>query len=194
MPATPSDPSVPLEQHLPYLRVLAELELGLSDPLRRRVDPSDVVQETLLKARLAVDKDPGRFAEISGDRRMAWLRKILVNTLANLRRDHRAARRDLRRERALQARVDESSVRLVSLAVSREPSPSQCAIREESVRQVATALLRLPPDQRRAVILQRLRGLPIATIAEDLGRSKDAVAGLIRRGLERLESELGETA
>ena len=46
--------------------------------------------------------------------------------------------------------------------------------------------MQLPDDQRRAVELHHLQGLPSAEIAVRLGRTEIAVAGLLRRGLKKL--------
>jgi RNA polymerase sigma-70 factor (ECF subfamily) len=52
------------------------------------------------------------------------------------------------------------------------------------------ALEELPADQREAVRLRHLEGLPLAEIADRLGRSEDAVAGLLKRGMRTLRERL----
>ena len=77
-----------------YLKLLAELEMG--SELAPRLDPSDLVQETLLKAYRSRDQ----FRGASDEAYLAWLRVILSNTLGTALRHHHRNRRDLRREGA----------------------------------------------------------------------------------------------
>ena len=56
--------------------------------------------------------------------------------------------------------------------------------------QVLTAVHRLPEAQREAVELHHLRGLSLAELAGQLGRSEGAVAGLLHRGIKRLRKLL----
>src|SRR5262245_38808285 len=100
-PPTP-DPS--LERCRDYLLLLARLQL---DPgLRGVLDPSDVVQQTLLKAHAKRDQFRGG----SEGELLAWLRTILAHHLADLARKHAPRLRG--RERALEAALGESSLRL----------------------------------------------------------------------------------
>jgi RNA polymerase sigma-70 factor (ECF subfamily) len=48
----------------------------------------------------------------------------------------------------------------------------------------------LPDDQRLAVELHHLRDTPVAEIAAHLGRTEASVAGLLRRGLQKLRELL----
>jgi RNA polymerase sigma-70 factor (ECF subfamily) len=48
----------------------------------------------------------------------------------------------------------------------------------------------LPPDQQRVVELHHLQGLPVAEVADQMGRSKPAVVGLLFRGLKKLRQLL----
>jgi RNA polymerase sigma-70 factor (ECF subfamily) len=54
------------------------------------------------------------------------------------------------------------------------------------------ALAALPENQRRAIELHHLEGLPLAEIAQQLGTTKAAVAGLLHRGLKALRARLEE--
>ena len=74
------------------------------------------------------------------------------------------------------------------------PSPSQRAERNEQLVQLAEALSRLPELQREALLLRHCQGWALADIARHLGRTRAAVASLLRRGLEQLREHLGEGA
>src|SRR5688572_5721283 len=134
------------ERYRSYLLLLARLRL---DPrLRGKLDPSDVVQETLARAHANEGQLRGRGeAEVA-----AWLRQILANQLAaEARRYLQAGKRDASLERSLEAELGQSSARLGALLAAEQSSPSERAIRQEQLLLLAAALERLPGDQRRAV-------------------------------------------
>ena len=170
-----------------YLRLLAGVQL---DPrLRGKLDPSDVVQETLARAH----EKAGQFRGATDAERAAWLRQILANQLAAAVRRHLAAgKRDAGRERSLHAALEDSSARLEALLAAEQTSPSDRAVRHEELRRLAEALTALPEDQRRAVELHHLQGLSLAEVGKRLGRSREAVAGLVFRGLKHLRTHLAE--
>jgi RNA polymerase sigma-70 factor, ECF subfamily len=60
----------------------------------------------------------------------------------------------------------------------------------EGVDAVGTALAALPEDQRKVVVLRHLVGLSPGEIAEQLGRSENAIHGLHHRGRRALQREL----
>lgn len=170
------------ERFRPYLRLLAERQLG--ERLGRRLDPSDIVQETFLEAH----RDFKRFQGSSPAELAEWLRAILDHNLAQAIRDHAlAAKRAIGREQSL-ADAD-GTVQWLDPA-SADSSPSQRAMRGENAVRLALALERLPADQREAVRLRHLEGWPLARIAERMDRSLVATAGLIKRGLQALREYL----
>jgi RNA polymerase sigma-70 factor, ECF subfamily len=59
-------------------------------------------------------------------------------------------------------------------------------MRHEQMLELAAALAELPDDQRTAVELHHLEGFSLIEVGEQMQRSKEAVAGLIFRGLKRL--------
>ncbi len=175
-----------LEAYRDYLRLLARLQL---DPrLRQRVDPSDVVQQTMLQAFQALPQFRGQ----TDQELAAWLRQILARTLAHQLRDQRRARRDPARERSLQADLDTSSHRLETWLAAEQSSPSQQLQRSEQLLRLAQALQALPETQREAVILHYWQGWALADIARHLARTPAAVAGLLHRGLVQLRGLLQE--
>jgi RNA polymerase sigma-70 factor (ECF subfamily) len=58
---------------------------------------------------------------------------------------------------------------------------------------LAEALGRLPEAQREALVLQHWKGCSLAEIAEQMGRTRTAVAGLLKRGLSQLRVEMQES-
>ena len=78
-----------LERFREYLKLLARVNLG--DQVRSKLDPSDIVQQTLLEAhRKRLQFRGTTEAEMAG-----WLRQLLACTLADaVRALGRAARRD----------------------------------------------------------------------------------------------------
>ncbi len=174
------DDSAALELYRAYLHLLARLQLDRR--LQAKVDASDIVQQTLLQAIRGANEFRGRTdAEMA-----AWLRQILAHNLAGAIRDLGRQRRDVRRERPIQADVERSSARLESWLAADQTSPSQRAVRGEQAVQLADALADLPDAQREALTLHHLQEWTLDQIAGHLGRSPAAVAGLIKRGLRTL--------
>jgi len=173
-----------LERYRDYLRLLARLQI---DPrLRARLDPSDVVQQTLLQAHQGLDQFRGESdAELS-----AWLRAILSRVLANALRDQVRARRDVGREQSLQEAIEQSSLRLEAWLASEESSPSVRADRNERLLRLTAALAELPESQREALTMHYLQGRSLADVGAALGRTPAAVMGLVHRGLKGLRTRL----
>ena len=174
-----------LERYRGYLRLLARLHL---DPrLRPKLDPSDVVQQTLLQAVQGLNDFRGKSpAELQ-----AWLRQILARNLAMAVRDLGRQKRDAGREQALDAALAASSSRLDGWLAAEQSSPSQQAVRHEDALRLAEALEQLPEAQCEALVLQHWQGWSLADIGRHLGRSPEAVAGLLKRGLKQLREILG---
>lgn len=173
-----------LEPYRDYLRLLARLHLDRR--LRAKLDPSDLVQQTLLEAY----RDMHAWEDHSPEERAAWLRRILAHNLANAIRDFTRAKRDVSRERSLQEELDQSSARLDALLPDPGASPSQQAQRNEHLLRLAHALIELPEAQREAIILRHYENWSLEAISEHLGRSPAAVAGLLHRGLKTLRQQL----
>jgi RNA polymerase sigma-70 factor (ECF subfamily) len=173
----------PVEDYRDYLHLLARLQL---DPrLQGKVDPSDVVQQTLVKAHQYRDQFRGASAaELAG-----WLRRILANTLVDAARKFG---REIDLVHSLEQAVHDSSARLEGWLAAEQSSPSEIAQRQEMLLRLAGALARLPDDQRTAVELHHLRDGSVAEIASVMGRTEAAVAGLLRRGLKRLRELMQE--
>jgi RNA polymerase sigma-70 factor, ECF subfamily len=175
-----------LERYRDDLHLLARLQLDAR--LRGKVDLSGVVQQTLLEAHQARQSRADSETPTT-----VWLRRILANNLTDEVRRLTAAVRDVDRERSLDQALEASSARLADFLHADQSSPSQHAQREEELARLAAALARLPDDQRTAIELHHLQGLPLADVAAQLERGKGATAALLFRGLKKLRQLLGET-
>jgi RNA polymerase sigma-70 factor (ECF subfamily) len=169
-----------LELHRGYLRALAQRELG--GGLAARVDASDLVQQTCLSAY----RNFPQFHEQEVGKFGAWLRRIHERNINDAVRAAKAARRAVDKEQPLDAHWQEAIV------FSQEPSPSGRAMAGEQAVMLALAMEDLPKDQREAVRLRHLEGLRLAEIADRLGRSEEAVAGLLKRGMLKLRKWLND--
>ncbi len=173
-----------LDRFRDYLRLLARLHL---DPrLRAKLDPSDIVQQTLLQAHRARDQVRAQ----SDGELAAWLRQILARNLAQAVREFARNKRDVGREQSLEQALGESSARLDRWLAAEQSSPSERAVRNEDALRLAVALEQLPEAQRDALVLQHWQGWSLAEIGQHLNRSPAAVAGLIKRGLKQLRQLL----
>jgi RNA polymerase sigma-70 factor (ECF subfamily) len=175
-----------LEAYRGRLRTLAERKLR--GPVAARVDASDVVQQTFLEAHQCF----GQFLGHKEPELVAWLETILRHTVAKTIRDTLLQKRDVRRERPLQAvfPVDPEAEPQLDAGQS---TPSYVAKRNEDADRLVRALQALPRDQQEAVKLRHLEGRSLADIARHLGRTEAATAGLIRRGLQALRKRLPRT-
>ena len=170
----------PLEGYRDYLRLLARTQLG--PRLQAKLDASDVAQQAILQAHQA----RGQFRGTTEAEKLAWLRAILASVLAAAARRFEARARDVARERSLERDLQLSSSRLECLFAADQTSPSQGAVRAEELLRLAAALTRLSEDQRQVVELHHLKGLPVAEVAEQMGRTRAAVVGLLFRGVKKL--------
>src|SRR5947207_11109500 len=122
-----------------YLQAVAEREL---DPeLRAKGGASDLVQETFLEAH----KD---FAQFQGDTEealLAWLRRMLLNNLANFRRRYRGTGKR-RAGREIDLAAGDSSRPAVEGFPTDALTPSRCLIAAEGDGEMHRALARLTAD------------------------------------------------
>jgi RNA polymerase sigma-70 factor (ECF subfamily) len=169
-----------------YLMLLARAHLGPQQ--RAKVDPSDIVQQTLLDAHRKLDQFRGSTeAEMAG-----WLRKMLSCRVTDAFRAVGRKKRDAALERSLDPQLDETCSRLEVWLEAVQTSPSGKACRNEQLVQLAQAMARLPQSQRDAIELHHLHGLSLRDTAEQLGCTGGAVVGLLRRGLVKLRELLAE--
>ena len=171
-------------QHRDRLR--RSIAVRLNRRLAARLDPSDLVQDVLIKAHQ-------QLAGYLRDRPLpfyAWLRHIATQRLIDAHRKHfLAQRRSVLREEA-PALPGESVAELADLLVSSLSTPSKQLIREELQARVRQALLALGERDREVLVMRHLEEMAMAEIAAVLGISEGAVKVRHLRALKRLHKAL----
>ena len=173
-----------LEACRAYLQLIAAEE---TDPtLCRKIDPTDLVQQTFLEALRDFSKFQGEPEEL-----LRWMRRLLLNNLANLRRDFSRDKRSVNREISL-PESDSSSTWGVQLWAD-TPSPSFSAMKVERKDALERALARLPEDYQTVIQLRYQELFSFEAIAETMQRSENAIRKLCARAMELLKQDLDPT-
>jgi RNA polymerase sigma-70 factor (ECF subfamily) len=167
-----------------YLKVLAQVWLTPGTPVK--LEASDLVQETLLKAHQRF----GQFRGQTEGELTAWLRQILARHVVDVVRRYRAAARHPLRERSLEDLVNDSVDIIQNLLTQSGSSPSAEAQRRELGVILADALAELSDLQREAIVLRSLKELPWSEVAQRMNRSISTVRMLWVRGLSELRTKL----
>lgn len=172
-------------------RLRRMVAVRMSDQLQSRVDPSDVVQETLAEAAARLEE----YSQAPDAPFFLWLRQIAHQRLVDATRRHlKAAGRSVRREQSFIAPLpDQSAVKLAERLMASGTSPSKNLRRDELRQQVQAALARLSGDDREILLLRYLEQLRPGEIAEVLGISDRAFRTRHRKALDRM-LELLETS
>lgn len=172
-PDSPSDEGAAwvnrVQEHFDELGRLARSAIW--GATQAKLDPDDLVQETLLVAFAHRHQYRGHTpAEFRG-----WLRRVLASRLSHA----------IRHFHQTQARANDVPLGDLSVPGS-GTSPSRGAARREVVAGVRDALARLPDDYRLVLVLREQQGLSFAEIADRLSRSENAVRKLWPRALVAL--------
>jgi RNA polymerase sigma-70 factor (subfamily 1) len=177
MPGHPDATNQALVQFRAYLETLTFIQI---DPaLRCKFELSDIIQNTLVEAW----RDLEKLEPLNAEARKRRLRTMLVNNLLDEIDRWRAIQRDPHREQSLEAAAAESSCRLQKWLAVEDTSQGQRMVRQEEALRLLEALSQLDPRQREAVILQKYHSWKLEQIADHLGCTPGALAGLHARAL-----------
>ena len=172
-----------LEEYRAYLDTLKSIQI---DPrVRQKFGMSDIVQITLKEA----GRDLERIQAMDPAGRKRWLRRMLMNNLLDELRKFLNRPPEVSLE-PLRAAAEQSSCRVQNWLAVEDTSPSEKLIREEEGERLLEALAQIDPRQREALILQKWQGWKLEEIAEHMGCTTGAVAGLHARGLKALRKLL----
>jgi RNA polymerase sigma-70 factor, ECF subfamily len=171
-------------------RLRQMVSVRMDHRLARRIDPSDVVQDTMAEAARKLP-DYLRRRPIAF---YPWLRQLAWNRLLDLYRFHvQGARRAVGREAAFTTSLsDDSVMALAKGLLATGSSPSRNAIRKEIRERVRAALARLPEYNREVLIMRHLEQLSIQQIAALTEVSEGTVKSRLFRGMDQLHRLLDE--
>lgn len=175
-----------LDRHRGRLREVVAVRLDRR--VAARVDPSDVVQETLIEAHRRLD-------DYLAARPMPfypWLRRLALDHVVDLHRRHlRSKSRSVRREAGHHRLLpDESVSDLAERLLAHGSSPSAGLHRADAHARLHALLRRLPDDARELLVMRHLEHLSVRDIAAILGISEGAVKVRHVRALARVQQLL----
>lgn len=154
--------------------------------LRRKVDASDLVQETMLEA----CRDFERFDGRTEQEWLAWLKKILSHNAADFVRRYRGtAKRAAGREVPFRDPADSHAPGAPEPAAV-QPTPSQEFFLLDTEFRVTAAMETLPPDYQEVIVLRNLERLSFNEVAERMERSRPAVQMLWMRAIRKLQEAM----
>ncbi len=178
-----------LERFRPGLRALVQIQLGPS--LRRREDVDDLVQQVCLNASQSL----GGFKWLHDESFPRWLSGIALNVIKNRARYWKAGIHGGGKAPASFSVLRErGGMNPNEVALARTVTPMRAMAREERFERLVRAIESLSPDQRQAILLARIEGLPLQEVGVRMERSRDAVSMLIRRAVEQLRMFFRETS
>ena len=163
-----------------YLMTIASQ--AMPETLRAKLGPSDLVQDTALEAH----RDFASFSGEDLDSLLAWMRRILLNNIANVSRHYENTdKRQVSRELRL-----EFDGRIAGSIKDASPSVSSIFAIDELRQKVDESLALLPPDMNTVIVLRCRDHLSFREIGVQMQRSTDAARKLWARAIERLHDEL----
>ena len=168
-----------MQQHRQYLRRLVEVRMEAA--LCQRLDPSDVVQETLLAASQRIED----FLQRRPCSFRVWLRSTALERLVDARRRHQAQKRNLQRDLAI---TDASSMALAQYILG--PRPSEQMARREQMERVRTAMAQLAKSDCEILTMRHAEELTNAEVADVLHIDPKTASKRYGRALRRLSDEL----
>jgi RNA polymerase sigma-70 factor (ECF subfamily) len=172
--------------------LLGYIERQLGAALRRKLEPDDIIQEVSAEAVRSLSG-----IDLSERDPFGWLCQLAERRIIDAhRRFFGAQKRSAAREVPLgtPAGADASRLAIIDMLVASMTSASQAFSRNQREHLLIEALATLPEDQREALRLRYIEGMPSKEIATRLGKTDGAVRVMLTRSLNRLQSVLGPEA
>jgi RNA polymerase sigma-70 factor, ECF subfamily len=165
----------------------AFIERQLGAALRRKIEVDDILQEVSVEAVRSlsdadfVHRDP-----------FGWLCQIAERRIIDAhRRFFGAQKRDAGREVPLGTPgADSQHAGLIDVLAASFTTATQALSRKEREVRLMAALATLPPEQRDALRMRYVEGLPSKEIAGRLGKTDGSVRVMLTRALTRLQQML----
>jgi RNA polymerase sigma-70 factor (ECF subfamily) len=173
-----------LQSYQSYLNLLADEELGSA--IKVKASASDLVQESFLEAK----RDFGQFTGKSPEEFQAWLRRLLLNNVANVIRSYRGTdKRDVSRETP----ASHGDLNVTQSLVCEGKSASSIVMKNELLDALQTAIQKLPGHYQDVIQWRNYDRASFEDIGLRLERSAEAARKLWVRAVELLQHELDAT-
>ena len=179
-----------LVDHANGLRI--HLDRGLPVRVKGVVSVDDVVQETLTRAFLKIDRLRGNAPRAFA----AWLWAIGDMTLIDLVRHETAQTRGgkFRRQEYVGRSNNGSLVELIGQLPGEDTTASHDVALQEGIAALQVAIASLPNDQRQAIQLHLLQGKTLQETSDAMERTAASVRSLIHRAKENLSQAMGRAS
>jgi RNA polymerase sigma-70 factor (ECF subfamily) len=160
-------------------RVRRIVRLRMGSELRSKLESLDIVQDAMMSALRGL----GDFSYRGEGSFLRWLSGIAENQIReNLDRLH-AAKRDIRKEVALEALAGHPAGARRPVGPAVATTPSMIFSRREELDRLERAVDTLKPEHRQVIILAKIEGLSYNEVATCLGKSPEAVGMLLSRAM-----------
>ena len=168
-----------------------ELQRKLGLPACKSLAFSELVDQYLAQTTFReATRDFSRYQYQGQGSLLRWLVQILQNKIRDKAEFYSAGKRDLSKERAMDAGASDGGEAPTPMEfVSSDLSVTKVVQRDENFELLRESLTELSPEHRKAISLVFFEGLPLRQAGERMGgKSEDAVRMMLRRA----ESKLGE--
>jgi RNA polymerase sigma-70 factor (ECF subfamily) len=167
--------------------LMAFLTSRIGSHLAKKIESDDILQDAVMEALRTLDKAP-----LDSWDPLHWLFQICERKIIDAhRRFFESQKRDAAKEAALPD-TSEAGGGLANLLAASMTTPSAAFSRDQRQLRMLAALDTLPEDQREALRLRYLVGLPSKEIAQKLGKTDGAVRVMLSRSLAKLQEMLVE--
>ena len=158
--------------------LIAHLDRQMSEALKHKIEPEDILQEVALEACTA-----GPQQDWAGREPRAWLFQLCERRMIDAHR-RIFAKRGGEKQVAFDA-ASSSRPGFRHLLAASITTPSAAVIRNEQAGQIQSAFESLTTEQREAVRLRYMENLPSKEIAERMGKTDGAVRVMLARAVKR---------
>ncbi len=181
-----SEPALLEFMELHRAPLLAFINKNMSDGLKSKVEATDILQEVSLSAVDSLSK-----MDFEQKTPFNWLchladQKIIDNHRKYFQAQKRAAGREVKQ----QAAGDGEKQGFMDLLIASITSPSQAFSRGAKELKLLVALESLPEENREAIRLKFVEGLPTKEIATQLDKTDVAVRVMVSRSMVKLQEIL----
>lgn len=166
--------------------LMAFINKNMSDGLKSKVEAADILQEVSLSAVQSLSK-----MNFEHKPPFSWLCHLADQKIIdNHRKYFQAQKRSAGREVKQQSAGDGEKQGFMDLLIASITSPSQAFSRGAREMKLLVALESLPEENREAIRLKYVEGLPTKEIATQLNKTDVAVRVMVSRSMAKLQEIL----